>query len=77
MPNRGPDKAPLFLVNHWISTDPIPLPSDARRVNAYGPLLNRMRTCQKIRGHLPNLVAVNFYKQGDVFRVVNTLNGVG
>ncbi len=36
-----------------------------------------MRTCQKIRGHLPNLVAVNFYKQGDVFRVVNTLNGVG
>ena len=46
-------------------------------MNAYGPLLNRMRTCQKIRGHLPNLVAVNFYKQGDVFRVVNTLNGVG
>jgi hypothetical protein len=77
VPNRGPEKAPLFLVNHWISTDPIPLPSDADKVNAYEPLLNRMRACQMIRGHLPNLVAVNFYKHGDVFSVVNTLNGVG
>src|SRR4029077_1383969 len=28
-PNRGTNGAPLFLLNHWISTDPIPLPSDA------------------------------------------------
>ena len=76
-PNRGPKRAPLFLVNHWISTDPVPRPSDARRVNAYGPLLRRMRRCQEIRHHLPNLVAVNFYRRGDVFRVVDTLNGVG
>jgi hypothetical protein len=25
---------------------------------------------------VPNLLAVNFYKEGDVFRVVDTLNGV-
>jgi hypothetical protein len=25
-PNRGPEDAPLFLVNHWITTDPVPLP---------------------------------------------------
>jgi hypothetical protein len=75
-PNRGPERAPLFLVNHWISTDPIPLPSDAAKVNAYKPLLARMRECQRIRSHLPNLVAVNFYRTGDVFQVVDTLNGV-
>jgi hypothetical protein len=75
-PYRGPDEAPIFLMNHWISTDPVPLPSDARRVNAYDKLLARARECQKIRHHMPNLVAVNFYREGDVFRVVDTLNGL-
>jgi hypothetical protein len=76
-PNRGPEGAPLFLINHWISTDPVPLPSHAATVNAYGPLLARARECEKIRHHLPNLLAVNFYKEGALFRVVDTLNGVG
>jgi hypothetical protein len=75
-PNRGPEHAPVFLMNHWITTDPVPLPSNARKVNAYEKLLARSRECEKIRHHLPNLVAVNFYREGDVFRVVDTLNGV-
>ena len=75
-PNRGPKGAPLFLINHWVSTDPTPRPSDARKVNAYAPLLARARACERIRDHLPNLLAVNFYKRGDVFRVADTLNGV-
>ena len=75
-PNRGPSSAPLFLINHWVSTDPVPKPSDADKVNAYKPLLARARECQRVRHHLPNLLAVNFYKRGDVFRVVDTLNGV-
>jgi hypothetical protein len=75
-PNRGPEAAPLFLINHWVSTDPTPKPSDAEKVNAYAPLLARARECQRIRDHLPNLLAVNFYKRGDVFRVADTLNGV-
>jgi hypothetical protein len=72
--NRGPEGAPVFLLNHWITTDPVPLPSNAARVNAYDALLERARECQRIRGHLPNLVAVNFYREGDLFRVVDTLN---
>jgi hypothetical protein len=75
-PNRGPDEAPLFLVNHWISTDPVPLPSNASTVNAYDALLARVKDCRRIRNHLPNLVAVNFYLRGDLFRVVDTLNGL-
>jgi hypothetical protein len=76
-PNRGPEQAPIFLVNHWITTDPLPLPSNAAKVNAYDPLLARMRECRRIRRHFPNLVAVDFYRQGDLFGVVDTLNGVG
>ena len=75
-PNRGPKGAPLFLINHWVSTDPTPRPSDARKVNAYAPLLARARACDRIRDHQPNLLAVNFYKRGDVFKVADTLNGV-
>jgi hypothetical protein len=75
-PNRGPASAPLFLINHWISTDPIPLPSHAETVNADGPLLRRVRDCERIRHHMANLVAVNFYRRGDLFKVVDTLNGI-
>jgi hypothetical protein len=75
-PNRGPDEAPIFLVNHWITTDPVPLPSNSEKVNAYDALLARMRECQRIRHQLPNLVAVNFYREGDLFRVVDKLNGI-
>jgi hypothetical protein len=66
----------LFLVNHWITTDPVPLPSNAAKVNAYGPLLARARDCGRARHHVANMVAVNFYLEGDVFRVVDTLNGI-
>lgn len=76
-PNRGPESAPLFLINHWTTTDPVPLPSDADRVNAYEPLMARLRECERQRGQLPNLVAINFYERGDVLRVVDTLNGLG
>jgi hypothetical protein len=74
--NRGPADAPLFLVNNWVTTDPAPLPSNAERVNAYDTLLARARACQRARGHLPNLIAVDFYRRGDLVRVTNTLNGV-
>jgi hypothetical protein len=75
--NRGPARgAPLFLVNGWVSTDPLPLPSNAAKVNAGSPLLARLRACERIRHHIPNLVAVNFYREGDVFKAVDALNGV-
>jgi hypothetical protein len=75
-PNRGPPEAPLFLVNHWITTAPVPRPSDATKVNAYGPLLRRTQECMRVRHHIPNLVAVNFYRRGALMRVVDTLNGI-
>ncbi len=76
-PNRGPANAPLFLLNHWVTTAPVQRPSDAAKVNAYAPLLARAQACERIRKRVPNLLAVNFYKEGDVFRVADTLNRVG
>ncbi len=75
-PNRGPDDAPLFLVNHWINTDPLPRPGNSTTVNAYGPLLRRARECERIRERRVHLLAVDFYKRGDVFKVADTLNGL-
>jgi hypothetical protein len=76
-PNRGPADAPFFLVNHWVTTDPVPKPSDAAKVNAYDALLARATTCERVRKHVASLLAVNFYKEGDLFRVVDRLNRVG
>ena len=74
-PNRGQPDSPLFLVNHWISTSP-PRVSDAMIVNARDVLLTRTRQCQQERGHLPNLVAVNFAERGVLLDVVDALNGL-
>ncbi|MFZ0387550.1 MAG: hypothetical protein WAL22_17945 [Solirubrobacteraceae bacterium] len=76
-PNRGPSSAPLFLLNNWVDTTPIPRASHAAVVNARPALLTRSRTCQRIRHRLPNLVAVDFFRRGDVLGVVDALNRVG
>lgn len=74
-PNRGGTGKPLFLLNHWIARR-APDRVDAAFVNSYDVLLNRALTCAEERGHLPNFVAVDFYALGDLFRVVDTLNGI-
>jgi hypothetical protein len=75
-PNRGPVSAPLFLINHWVDTTPVPRASLADVVNARDPLLARVRACERIRHRVANLVAVDFYRRGDLLGVINTLNGV-
>jgi hypothetical protein len=74
--NRGGTAGSLFLMNNWIDTTPSPKPSNAAIVNAYDALLARARQCQKERGRLPNLIAVDFYRTGALFRVARALNGV-
>jgi hypothetical protein len=75
-PNRGGTGGSLLLMNHWLESTPMPKPSNAEVVNAYDFLLRRARRCQRTRGQVPNLVAVDFYATGDLMRVVQTLNGV-
>lgn len=74
--NRGRDDAPLLLINHWV-TDKTAEVTNAQRVNARGVLGERVRRCRHERGMLANYVAVDFYDRGDLFAVVDELNGFG
>ena len=76
VPNRGSSDNPLFLLNHWIDTSPAPKPSNAAKVNDYEALLARAQKCERLRDQIPNLLAVDFYATGDLFKVVEKLNGV-
>lgn len=75
-PNRGPDDAPLFLVNHWLSGFGN-LVTAAQTVNVVEVLGERVEQCEDERGLRPTFVGVNFYDIGDVATVVDDLNGVG
>ena len=76
-PNRGPAGAPLFLINHWVTTARSSARATPRRSTPTTRCCAASATCERVRDHLPNLLAINFYKEGDVFRVVDTLNRVG
>ena len=73
-PNRGLADAPTFLINHWIDTSPAPQPSNAAKVNTREALLARAHHCEEQRDVLANLIAVDFYRQGDLFGAVAELN---
>ena len=73
-PSRGPAKARLFLLNHWI--DDANTRGGAHDANQYAVLDARAQQCATERGHMPNFVAVNFAEEGDLLRVVDNLNGV-
>ncbi len=73
-PNRGGTKGSLFLMNNWVDTTPAPKPSNAKIVNDYTALLARAKQCRAERGRWPNLVAVDFYRTGGLFRAVRELN---
>jgi hypothetical protein len=75
-PNRGDTGKAFFMLNHWIQRGS-PNRVDGAVVNAYDYLLGRSRQCQQERGKMPNFIAVNWYSQGDLVKVVDTLNGVG
>ena len=74
-PNRGTADSPLFQFNHWVEKVPRS-PYLGAEVNAYDFLVERARECRRRRGLLPNLVAVDFYDEGDIFEASRKLNGL-
>jgi hypothetical protein len=62
-------------MNHWVARR-APDRVDAAYVNSYEFLLARAPSCQEQRNHLPNFITVDFYSIGDLFEVVDTLNGI-
>lgn len=73
-PNRGDTEGSLLLVNHWVDTTPAPRRTIARVVNARGFLDARLSQCRRERGLLSSILAVDFYREGDVFDVVAAAN---
>jgi len=72
--NRGSMENPLFLLNHWVE-DPLPDPDLSAQANTLEVLGGRAEQCQQETGHIPNMVAVNHYEEGALFKVVDQLNG--
>jgi hypothetical protein len=75
-PNRGTADSPLFQFNHWVEKLPRS-PDLGAQVNAFDFVLKRARECRRRRGLLPNLVAVDFYDEGDIFEASRKLNRLG
>ncbi|MGH2993343.1 MAG: hypothetical protein ACRDL1_07375 [Solirubrobacterales bacterium] len=72
-PNRGGTDGPLLQFNHWVEKLPRS-PKLGGQVNAYDFLLKRARECKRQRGLLPNLLAVDFYDEGDLLEASRKLN---
>lgn len=75
-PNRGDPDNPLFIMNHFL-TNPAALPSLAKQANANPGFQDLAFQCREESGNIPNFVTVDFYSIGDVFQVVDALNGLG
>lgn len=73
--NRGAADNELFILNHFL-TNFIGSPNLANQVNHNPLFVDRALQCESESGRLPNFVTVDFYEIGDVFAVVDTLNGV-
>ena len=74
--NRGSPDNPLFQINNWIETIPRN-PELQGKINSRAMLLRRARLCASERGLKPNIIAVDYYNEGDVLGVANILNGIG
>jgi len=73
--NRGDPANPIFLLNHFLTAELGGRPEFAEMVN-YNPLLiERAQQCEEEGEALPNFVALDFYDIGDLFDVVDALNG--
>ncbi len=76
-PNRGGTAGSLFLLNHWIETTPAPRPIERRGGERLRRVV-RTGTAVRRRAEAPvNVVQVDFFGTGDLFRVVDSLNLAG
>jgi hypothetical protein len=73
--NRGDPDNPLLQINNWIEKVPRN-PGLQGEINAFDVLHERAVTCRRVRGLEPNVIAVDYYNEGDVIGVAQALNGI-
>jgi hypothetical protein len=72
-PNRGNPDAPMFLINHWVTSSP-PNPATGSAANSHAVLEKRVEQCLRERGLAPNIIAVDFAERGDLLTEAQELN---
>lgn len=73
--NRGDARNPLFIVNHFL-TWPVASTRLAHQVNHNPFLGSRVQRFVQETGRLPNFIVVDYYDIGNLFEVVDTINGL-
>jgi len=74
-PGRGSATSSLFILNHFL-TAPVAMRSLAEMINHDPFFTEQVHRCQREAGQLPNFITVDFYEVGDLFGVVDGLNGL-
>ncbi len=69
---RGEADSPLLMLNHWIPPFPPSVTRNQRIGGSY--LRGRIGRCERQRGMLPNLLAVDFYERTGVVGIAQSLN---
>jgi hypothetical protein len=70
---RGDADSPLLMLNNWADVFPPRLRAN-RAFQTKKFLLKRSHDCERKRGMPVNMIAVDFYEQGDVVEAVKALN---
>ncbi len=74
---RGDRQNELFILNHILyGAFDLPDATKAEQANSNPFFLSRAQQCQQESGQLPNFITVDFYSLGNLFDVVDALNGV-
>lgn len=72
---RGSAGNPILNINHFLTTDDLtPRQEHGKVANAKDVLFDHVLKCQQQFGQLPNLVSVDWYTEGDLLELVDTLN---
>jgi hypothetical protein len=74
--DRGTQGNDLYVVDTYLEDELIPTADHAALVNHDPFLIDRLLYCRKATNTMPNFVMVNYYEVGDVFTVVDVLNGL-
>jgi len=72
---RGDERNPLLIANHFL-TYPVASPRLAHQVNHNPFFMTRMQRLTQETGRIPNFIVVDYYDIGNLFEVVDTVNGL-
>jgi len=73
--DRGAKGNSIYVVDNYLENLLVETPDNAALTNDDPFLVDRLLHCKQVEAVLPNFVMVNFYEVGDVFHVVDVLNG--